>query len=84
MTVMLINVVLIIGIVYFLLIRPQRKERQRHQEMLKNLATGDRVLTNGGILGQIVHVGETEMTIKTADSTRLVIDRNYVARKITD
>ncbi len=84
MTFMLINVVLLIAIFYFLLIRPQRKERQRHQEMLSKLAKGDRVLTNGGIVGQIVHVTEAELTLKTAENTRIVIDRGYVARKITD
>lgn len=83
MMVLMFQLVMIGAIVYFLLIRPQRKERQRHQEMLTKLARGDRVVTNGGIVGQIVHAGESELTIKTAENTRIVIDRSYVARKIT-
>lgn len=83
MMVLMFQLVMIGAIVYFLLIRPQRKERQRHQEMLQKLARGDRVVTNGGIVGQIVHAGESELTIKTAENTRIVIDRSYVARKIT-
>lgn len=84
MPVFLINMVLIGAIFYFLLIRPQRKERQRHQEMLQKLVKGDQVVTNGGIVGQIVHATESELTIKTAENTRIVVDRGYVARKVTD
>lgn len=84
MTVMLINIILIGAIFYFLLIRPQRKERQRHQEMLQKLTKGDRVVTNGGIVGQIVHATDAELTIRTGENTRIVIDRGYVARKVTD
>lgn len=77
-----IQILLFIAIFYFILIRPQRKERQRHQEMLKKLGKGDKVMTNGGILGQIVHASEHELTVRTAESTRLVVDRGHVARKI--
>lgn len=79
-----IQILLFIAIFYFILIRPQRRERQRHQEMLKKLGKGDQVMTNGGILGQIVHATEHELTVRTAESTRLVVDRGHVARKIED
>ncbi len=84
MSVVLFQIMLMIFIFYFILIRPQRKERQRHKDMLSKLAKGDRVMTNGGILGQIVHTAETELMIKTAENTRIVIDRGHVARKIED
>lgn len=83
-SVIAIQILLFIAIFYFILIRPQRKERQRHQEMLKKLGKGDRVMTNGGILGQIVHASEHELTVRTAESTRLVVDRGHVARKIEE
>ena len=82
MTVIMFQIMLMIAIFYFILIRPQRKQQQRHKEMLSRLGRGDRVMTNGGILGQIVHVTETELTIKTAENTRIVVDRGHVARKI--
>ena len=82
MFVMLLQIGAMIAIFYFLLIRPQRKERARHQEMLKKLGKGDQVLTNGGIVGQVVHATDTELTIRTAESTRIVLDRGYVARKV--
>ncbi|MYG80762.1 MAG: preprotein translocase subunit YajC [Gemmatimonadetes bacterium] len=84
LTILLFQVVMIGAIFYFLLIRPQRKERQRHQEMLSQLAKGDRVMTSGGIIGQIVHASETELTIRTAENTRLVVDRGHIARKVVD
>lgn len=82
MTVILFQIMLMIAIFYFILIRPQRKERQRHKEMLSKLGRGDRVMTNGGILGQIVHAAETELTIRTAENTRIVVDRGHIARKV--
>ena len=82
MFVMMVQIAAMIAIFYFILIRPQRKERERHQEMLKALAKGDQVLTNGGILGQVVHATDADLTIRTAENTRIVVDRGYVARKV--
>lgn len=83
-SVVAMQILLFIAIFYFILIRPQRRERQRHQEMLKKLDKGDQVMTNGGILGQIVHATDHELTVRTAESTRLVVDRGHVARKIEE
>ena len=80
--VLLLQLVAIFAIFYFILIRPQRKERQRHQEMLGKLSRGDQVMTNGGILGVIVHATEQALTIKTGENTRIVGDRGHIARKI--
>lgn len=84
MSVVLFQIMLMIFIFYFILIRPQQKEKKRHQAMLSQLAKGDRVMTNGGILGQIVHATDAELTIRTAENTRIVIDRGHIARKIED
>ena len=78
----LVQAALLLAIFYFLLIRPQRKERQRHQQMLSQLAKGDRVVTSGGVIGQIVHATDTELTIRTAENTRLVVDRGHIGRKV--
>ncbi|MDE2974657.1 MAG: preprotein translocase subunit YajC [Gemmatimonadota bacterium] len=80
--VLMSQLVLIVGIFYFLLIRPQRKERQRHQEMLGKLSRGDQVMTNGGILGVIIHATDRALTIRTGENTRIVVDRGHIARKI--
>ena len=81
-TVFMIQMVAIVAIFYFLLIRPQRKQQKQHREMLKTLTKGDHVVTNGGIIGVIVHAAEQELTIRTAENTRIVVDRGHVGRKI--
>ncbi len=78
-----IMLVAFIGIFYFLLIRPQRQQQKRHDQMVKALRRGDEVATVGGIVGRIVHIKEDRLTIKTADDTRLVIERDKVARKLS-
>ena len=70
----------IIAIFYFLLIRPQKKAQERHQEMVAGLKKGDDVMTDGGILGQVIHLRDDRVTIKTAGDTRLEIARGKIAR----
>ena len=69
----------IIAIFYFLLIRPQKKAQERHQELVKGLKKGDEVMTDGGIIGQVVHLKEDRLTIKTGD-TRIEVARGKIAR----
>ncbi len=80
---MFIMIASFIAIFYFLLIRPQRQQQKRHQEMVNNLRRGDEVATVGGVIGQIIHIKDDRLTIKSADDTRLVIERDKVARKLT-
>ena len=78
-TVFLIQMGVIFAIFYFLLIRPQAKERQRHEEMLKGIKKGDEIVTNGGIIGKVVHVDGNRLTVRTGDNTRVTVDRTRVA-----
>ena len=78
-SVFLIQMVLIFAIFYFLLIRPQTKERRRHEQMLKEIQKGDEIVTNGGIIGKVVHVEEKRLTIRTGENTRLTVDRGRIA-----
>ena len=75
-----IQMVAIFAIFYFLLIRPQKKEQERHQEMVESLKKGHEVVTAGGILGTVIHVDEDRLTIKTGDNTRLTIQRSKVSQ----
>jgi preprotein translocase subunit YajC len=77
-----IQMVAIFAIFYWLLIRPQRKEQQRHREMLSAVKKGDEVVTSGGIIGTVVHAEQDRLTIKTAESTRLVVQRSGIARRL--
>jgi preprotein translocase subunit YajC len=78
-----IQMVAIIFIFYFLLIRPQRKMAQKHQQVLANLSKNDEVVTEGGIIGQVVHLEDDRVTIRTAENTRLVVLRAKIARVLT-
>ncbi|RMG60302.1 MAG: preprotein translocase subunit YajC [Deltaproteobacteria bacterium] len=75
----LIPLVLMFVIFYFLLIRPQQKQVKRHQEFIRNLKKGDRVVTNGGIHGTITGLTDTVVTLEVADNVRIKVSRNAIA-----
>jgi preprotein translocase subunit YajC len=86
----IIQFVLIIGIIYFIMIRPQQRQRRKHEEVLAALKRGDEIVTAGGIIGEVVHIREVateggknraddRVTIKSGES-RLVIERGRIAR----
>ena len=92
LTPFLVQLAAIFGIFYFLLIRPQQQQKKKHETALKNIKRGDRIVTAGGIIGEVVHVKETaagegsasrpledEVTIKSAES-RLIVERGRIAR----
>ncbi len=70
------------AILYFLLIRPQRQQQKAHQELIAGLKKGDEITTVGGIVGRIVHLLDDRVTIKTANDTRLEVERSKIARRI--
>ena len=71
--------VLMFAIFYFLLIRPQQKKQKAHKAMLDALKKGDKVWTNGGILGTIVDIDGDNLTIEIATGVNVVIKRGFVA-----
>ncbi len=83
------------AIIYFLMIRPQQKQRRQHEDRLKTLKRGDHIVTAGGIVGEIVHMKETSgeggpqksmddhVTIKSGES-RLIVERGRIARVLGD
>ena len=71
---------LIFMIFYWLLIRPQKKERERHQAMIGALKKGDEIVTAGGIIATILHLEGDRITVKTSESTRLVVERGKVSQ----
>jgi preprotein translocase subunit YajC len=74
----------IFGIFYLILIRPQRKEQERHKKMLEQVKKGDEVITSGGIIGKVIHAQEDRLTIKTGEDTRIVVDRRRLAQVVSD
>ncbi|HEX4561510.1 MAG TPA: preprotein translocase subunit YajC [Gemmatimonadales bacterium] len=77
--VLIIQFAAIGGILYFLLIRPQRQQQKKHQDLLASLQKGDQVVTTGGIIGEVIFMKENEVTIKSAESRLLVARSNITA-----
>jgi preprotein translocase subunit YajC len=75
-----IQMVAIFAIFYFLLIRPQKKEQERHQSIINALKKGDEVVTAGGIVGTVLHAEEDRITIRTAETTKLVVERGRITK----
>jgi preprotein translocase subunit YajC len=66
-------------IFYFLLIRPQQKKAKEHRSFLDNLKRGDRIITAGGLVGEIVAISDQTLTMEIADKVRVEVGRPYVA-----
>jgi len=75
----LLPMLMIIGVFYMLLIRPQQKRQRQLQETISQLKVGDRVVTTGGIIGTITTVKNGSFLIRSADKSILEIARTAVA-----
>ena len=73
--------VFIFGIFYFLVILPQKKQKQQLQEMIAQLKINDEVVTNGGIIGKIKEIKETSYIIQSAEKSFLEIGKSAVVGK---
>lgn len=71
--------ILIFGVFYLLLIRPQQKKQKQLQETISQLKAGDKIVTTGGIVGVITAVRDTSFLIRSAEKTILEIARSAVA-----
>lgn len=90
----LFQIVAILAIFYFLIIRPQQKQRRLHEEAIRNLKKGDEIVMAGGIVGTVLHIKETlkdgtpqksmddQVTIKSGES-RLLVERGKIAKIVS-
>jgi preprotein translocase subunit YajC len=75
----LILPVLLIVIFYFLLIRPQQKKQKEHKQMIDAIATGNEVVTGGGVLGKVTEVGEQFVTVEIANGVQVKVQRHSIS-----
>jgi preprotein translocase subunit YajC len=68
------------AIFYFMLIRPQQKRMKEQRDMLAKLTTGDEVVTGGGLIGRIVEVGETLVTLEIATGVNVRVQRGQITQ----
>jgi preprotein translocase subunit YajC len=75
---MLIMMIVLFGLMYFMMIRPQMKRQKEHRQMMSGLAKGDEVVTNGGIAGRVDDVGETFITVEIAPNVKIKVQKGSV------
>lgn len=77
---MLFPFVIMFGIFYLIVFRPQAKTQKQHAAMLKNLKKNDEVVTTGGLIGTVVNVRPESITLRIADNVRVEIERSAITR----
>jgi preprotein translocase subunit YajC len=76
----IIYIVLLFGLLYFLMIRPQQQRQKKHQEMIRNIKVNDSVVTAGGILGTVVKVKEDTFMLRVADGVRVEVLKTAIGQ----
>ena len=74
----LFQLAMIFAIIYFLMIRPKIKQEKKHRERISQLKKGDEIVTAGGIVGEVVHLKDDRVTVRSGES-RFVVLRDRVA-----
>jgi preprotein translocase subunit YajC len=75
----LVPLLAMFAIFYFLLIRPQQRKAKEHRTFLENLKRGDKVVTAGGLYGEITGMSDETVTLEIADKIRVRVGRGYIA-----
>ena len=80
----LLPLVVLFAIFYFLIIRPQQKQQKQHTAMLEALAKGDKIITSGGLIVEIIKVEDAFFKIKHVDGTEARLVESFVSSKWED
>tara|TARA_B100001123_G_C15234099_1_gene996387 strand:+ start:439 stop:780 length:342 start_codon:yes stop_codon:yes gene_type:complete len=82
--VQLLPLILIFGVFYFLLIRPQQKRMKQHRTMVSNIQKGDEVLTSGGVIGKVSSVESDKIIIvEISKDVKIKVKRDTISEVIT-
>lgn len=80
----LLPLIVLFAVFYFFLIRPQRVQAKRHKEMLAGLKKGDKVVSSGGLICEIIKVEEQFFSVRLSDESTARLSRDFVAYKFDD
>ncbi|MCT7445801.1 preprotein translocase subunit YajC [Aliarcobacter skirrowii] len=80
----LLPLVALFAIFYFLIIRPQQKQAKAHKDMIASLKKGDKIVTNGGLMVEVVKVEETYFVVKNSDNSEMKLAKEFVARLLAE
>jgi len=78
----LLPLIILFAIFYLLVILPQQKQAKKHKEMVDNLKKGDKIVTTGGIIAEVIKNEEGFLKVKINDSVEIKLDKNAVAKKL--
>jgi len=81
---MIIWMVLLFALMYFMLIRPQKKQREQQKKLIDSLKRGDRVVTSGGLLGTITGLTDNTVIIEVSDGVKIKVQKGHVSGLQTD
>lgn len=76
----IVYLLFLFGIIYFMMIRPQKKQQQKRQEMINSLKINDAVITIGGIHGKITKIKEDKVTLRLADKVEVDFEKSAISR----
>jgi preprotein translocase subunit YajC len=79
----LVLMVAMFALMYFVMIRPQRRQRAEHEARVAALKSGDKIVSSGGIYGLITNVKTTTVIVKIADNVRIELDKSCVASVVS-
>ncbi|WP_231167693.1 preprotein translocase subunit YajC [Helicobacter pylori] len=80
----LLPLVVLFLIFYFLIVRPQRQQQKKHKEMIEGLTKGDRIVTQGGLIVEVLKAEANFFSVKLNDDTTTKLSKNYVAFKLDE
>ncbi len=80
----LLPLVVLFLIFYFLIVRPQRQQQKKHKEMIESLTKGDKIVTQGGLIVEVLKAEANFFSVKLNDDTTAKLSKNYIAFKLDE
>ncbi|MDU9788293.1 preprotein translocase subunit YajC [Helicobacter pylori] len=80
----LLPFVVLFLIFYFLIVRPQRQQQKKHKEMIEGLTKGDKIVTQGGLIVEVLKAEADFFSVKLNDDTTAKLSKNYIAFKLDE
>jgi preprotein translocase subunit YajC len=76
-------IIAIFAVMYFLMIRPQQRQKRQHQDMLSQLSKGDKIVTTGGLHGTVAGVKDSTVILKVADNVKVEVNRSSIGQIVS-
>jgi len=75
-------IIAIFAVMYFLMIRPQQRQKKQHQDLLSKISKGDKIITIGGIYGTVAGVKDNTVIVKIADNVKVELTRASISKVV--